>query len=449
MAEQSAYDLKEMNKRLSFNEQEQKENRIIRQGERGLDKSLQRRLKKNGSRSEVTSRPSASNQSSELSHLPRQIEHQQIRITRKAEPQPRWHDADVDGFANELERDPYRGGEGLQPGSNPRHDIGTHIGTELARNHEGIRGTRIRGQGNISLWPPASATNNGFDAVIDEFAEDTKDIADDMKGIIELGNLLPGQFVKLARRGGTAQVGSRVIDDGAGPLRVEHGQWHGSIQKGDDQEKDSDEEVMNRLAHSQKARPRQLEVRNPGGNGHLPGDTVRNIESVSLNPRDQNNLKSARQLTTRHNAGQALGLQAGGSARNRQDRKCSTRPKEGDDMVASCDANHEGFLPSEVPLNSKKPSHLETNEALPPEKGRRDRSTSRSVRVLPTEEKLRPAHESNVAEARAHVQNADYKRRKNLKPMVEKRRRDGQGVVTGDPEEDDEFERRKRWGRRK
>lgn len=57
----------------------------------------------------------------------------------------------------------------------------------------------------------------------------------------------------------------------------------------------------------------------------------------------------------------------------------------------------------------------------------------------------------SIAEARAKFQNApgDYKTWKKLKKLAEERKRDTRGVVTGDPEDDDEYERRQRWARRR
>ncbi|TID20795.1 hypothetical protein E2P81_ATG05424 [Venturia nashicola] len=443
VAEQSARDLRNMNKRLPFNEQEQKENRFIRRSARGLDRSLQRRLDRSDHRSQATSRSSNSDQSSELSPRPHQVDHQQIRITRTARPQPRWHDADVDGFAKELDRDPYKDEESLRPGSNSRHDLGAHIDTDIPREREDNRGTRIHKRGQSDLWPPASAIDDGPGTEVEEFVEEKKDFA-------HLNQVSPDQARRPVRRGSKIQVGSRVIDDGRG-LRVERGQRSKKIQREDDHETDS-EEAMNSPTDLRNEGSRQTEAKPHEGNNRLRQNYVREGDLVLTNPKDGVEPRSPRQSTTQHHTGQASNFQAEGNVNDHLDRNSSARPRTGDETLASCATNHENSLPNKIPSQSKNSSRPEINGSKLSERGQsypQSENAVRTTRVPPEDEKHSQAHKHTISEARAnwYSAKADYKRSKNLKPVAEKRKRDGQGVVTGDPEEDDEFERRKRWGR--
>lgn len=56
-----------------------------------------------------------------------------------------------------------------------------------------------------------------------------------------------------------------------------------------------------------------------------------------------------------------------------------------------------------------------------------------------------PKHTTVEARAPFHDESIDYKRPKELKKLAERRKLDTRGVVTGDPEEDDEFKRKKRF----
>lgn len=394
VAEEYAYRLDELNKKLGLNQEEQSDNRIIRKSAKGLDKSLRRRLDDVDSRSgsisssnqfsgisqyfnekenlsELSSKFRSSNHTSELSHRPRPKERQQTWTSR--------HDADFGKLAKGLDSN---SGSDIEhdhaPHTNPR-DVHAH--TEIIRYDKYARRTRSPLPGSRDSWPsaPALATKYGFDAGNEESVEDLKDVA-------QSDVLFPDQPIIPERPVNTAQVGPRIIDNGR-TIRVEHGQWSNKVQQEDDRDIGSGEEMMENS--QMESSTRSMEVRPPGsimdmkgpsqsqsggqrltkaGNQEsslVPDSFVCTSDSMRHNTKGQRDLNSGRNLI---NGERATRTTEKNSNRSR-------RPGNGDSTVERRNASRESDSRRKPPSWSRP----DIASLAPRENSHREKSRKREV----------------------------------------------------------------------
>ncbi|KAE9974451.1 hypothetical protein EG327_008746 [Venturia inaequalis] len=166
------------------------------------------------------------------------------------------------------------------------------------------------------------------------------------------------------------------------------------------------------------------ETRDPVNNGRAVQTPSRRFESL---PRIVACQDSSRRSRCNANASEMRMRSLSNGTDHRGDKSWEQDVSDwhGEESEAEASRNHRGI--------SRNQHISESSNGVGEE--RLDSKTSR----LTTSEALATIHDAS----------ADYKRRKDLKKLAEKRKRDMRGVVTGDPEDDDEYKRRQRWARRR
>lgn len=142
----------------------------------------------------------------------------------------------------------------------------------------------------------------------------------------------------------------------------------------------------------------------------------------------------------------------GSFAKNCEGRESSKKPKGDGSTSERPRRNESNGSGSRRKASSWSEEHLPLVEPeTEPTRKNRDSSRDQNMRESRNKaEKERintqtPKHTTVEARAPFHDESIDYKRPKELKKLAERRKLDTRGVVTGDPEEDDEFKRKKRF----
>lgn len=241
----------------------------------------------------------------------------------------------------------------------------------------------------------------------------------------------------------------RIRDRGFGP-EESYGRWPDSIVQGREGEEESEDQTENTSAHDV-----EFKVGPDRRKGQSPADSIidQGIGNSSATLyRANTNHSNPLESSSKNRGGRGASGMAGTSknpsspVRSRKIRENNTNKRHSDTSRASAYRNQKRSISPFRPddrTRTAEPSRRSNMNQL------KKRSVSVSITAGHQDRSLTEDARKATVDVRSKLRNTppDYTTRKELRRVAEKRRRDTEGFLTGNPIEDDEFERRKRRNR--